>query len=103
AAVPVKDTIKVVSENNDVVDTPARDRLWAVQTPQIFRRTLLARAHEEVREDVTDDARMVERIGGTVKVFMGSYENIKVTTPGDLAMVETFLQRGTPSVAEPAR
>lgn len=103
AAVPVKDTIKVVSEDNNVVDTPARDRLWAVQTPQIFRRTLLTRAHEEVREDVTDDARMVERIGGTVKVFMGSYENIKVTTPGDLAIVEAFLQHRAPSVAGPTR
>ena len=91
AAVPVKDTIKVVSDDNIVVDTPDRDRLWASQTPQIFRRELLARAHESVSENVTDDAAMVERIGGKVRLFMGSYENIKVTTTEDLAIAEAIL------------
>ena len=93
AAVQMKDTIKVVDQKMDVVDTPSRDMLWAVQTPQVFRAALLQQAHETVAEDVTDDASMVERIGGKVKVFPGSYENIKVTTPEDLAVVEATLRR----------
>ena len=63
AAVPVKDTIKVVDSDLSVVDTPSRDRLWAAQTPQAFRLDLLLRAHSEVSRDVTDDAAMVEAIG----------------------------------------
>ncbi len=93
AAVPVKDTIKVAGDDNVVVDTPNRDRLWASQTPQIFRRELLLRAHEAVPEDATDDAVMVERIGGKVRLFMGSHENLKVTTPEDLAVAEVILGR----------
>ncbi|MBM3944622.1 MAG: 2-C-methyl-D-erythritol 4-phosphate cytidylyltransferase, partial [SAR202 cluster bacterium] len=103
AAVPVKDTIKVVDSRNTVVTTPSRDTLWAVQTPQVFRTRLLIEAHDAVRDDVTDDASMVERNGGVVKVFMGSYDNIKVTTPEDLAIAEAFLSRKTRPVAGRAR
>ena len=71
AAVPVKDTIKVVDSGLSVVDTPSRDRLWAAQTPQAFRLDILLRAHSEVGRDVTDDAAMVEAIGHPVKLFMG--------------------------------
>ena len=93
AAVRVKDTIKIVAENGTVTSTPSRDRLWAVQTPQIFAHDLLLNAHDVVRTDVTDDASMVEMIGGKVKVFEGSYENIKVTTPEDLLLAESLLKR----------
>ena len=90
AAVPVKDTIKVVDSDLSVVDTPSRDGLWAAQTPQAFRLELLLRAHSEVSRDVTDDAAMVEAIGHPVKLFMGSYLNIKVTTPEDLLFAEVI-------------
>ena len=91
-AVPVKDTIKVVAEDGAVQETPPRERLWQVQTPQIFRYELLLRAHEECRGDFTDDASMVESLGATVKVFMGSYRNVKVTTPEDLLVVQALLR-----------
>ena len=90
AAVPVKDTIKVVDSGLSVVDTPSRDRLWAAQTPQAFRLDILLRAHAEVSHDVTDDAAMVEAIGHPVKLFMGSYLNLKVTTPEDLLFAEAI-------------
>ena len=91
AAVPVKDTIKVADDNLNVLDTPPRNSLWAVQTPQVFRREVLAKAHRQVTEDVTDDAAMVERMGVTVKLFQGSYTNIKVTTPDDVIAAEAIL------------
>ena len=91
-AVPLKDTIKSVDDDNFVAETVPRDRLWAVQTPQVFRRHLLAEAHRRVSEEVTDDASMVERTGVKPRVFMGYYHNIKVTTPEDLAMAEAILK-----------
>ena len=94
AAVPAKDTIKVVSEGGVVEATPDRERLWLVQTPQVFRRELLERAHRELREDVTDDAAMVERLGLPVRVFMGDYSNIKITTPDDLAVAGALVGGG---------
>ena len=90
AAVPVKDTIKVADGNLAVVDTPSRDLLWAAQTPQAFHLDILLRAHSEISRDVTDDAAMVEAIGHPVKLFMGSYLNIKVTTPEDLLFAEAI-------------
>ena len=92
AGVPVKDTIKVVSPQEVVVSTPDRQGLWAAQTPQIFRYDLLLEAHQRCTESVTDDAAMVESLGHTVKMFLGSYENLKVTTPEDLAVAEVFLR-----------
>ncbi len=94
AAVPAKDTMKVVGPTGEVQATPERSTLWAVQTPQVFRRDLLERAHREVSEDVTDDAAMVERLGLPVQVFMGAYTNLKVTTPDDLLVAETLLANG---------
>lgn len=94
AATPVKDTIKLVSPDDGfVLDTPPRPHLWAVQTPQVFRSDLIRRAHELIAEDAPDDAAMVERLGHQVKVYPGSYENIKVTTPLDLAYAELILKR----------
>ena len=91
AAVPVKDTVKLATEDLVVTETLPRERLWSVQTPQVFQRSLLAEAHERVPDDVTDDAAMVERIGGTVRLFHGSYDNIKVTTAQDIAIAEAIL------------
>ena len=93
AAVPVKDTIKAANADMVVTQTLGRDTLWIVQTPQIFRSDILLEAHETVTEDVTDDASMVERVGGKVRLFMGSYENIKVTTSEDLPVAEALLMR----------
>lgn len=91
AAVPAVDTIKEVDAGGTVTRTIPREHLWSVQTPQVFRRELLERAHREVTDDVTDDAAMVERLGERVHVFMGAYENLKVTTPPDLAVFESLL------------
>lgn len=90
AAVPVKDTIKVASEDMTIISTPPRDSLWSAQTPQSFERGLLIAAHTSVSGDVTDDASMVEAAGHAVKLFMGSYDNIKVTTPEDLYLAEAI-------------
>ena len=95
AGVPVKDTIKAVSPLQVVLDTPDREGLWAAQTPQIFRYDLLWEAHQRCTETVTDDAAMVESLGHTVMMFLGSYENLKVTTPEDLAVAEFFLRART--------
>lgn len=91
AAVPVKDTIKVADGGNLVVDTPQRSSLRAVQTPQIFKAEILHRAYSEENlkgAAVTDDASLAERLGIKVAVAMGSYENIKITTPEDLLLAE---------------
>ena len=92
AAVPAKDTIKVVSPQGVVESTPQRDTLWLVQTPQVFKYELLVEAHSACHETVTDDAAMVEMLGYRVKVFMGGYGNLKVTTPEDLGMAEAVLR-----------
>ena len=92
AGVPVKDTIKVVSQQGVVTDTPARESLWAAQTPQVFRYDLLWDAHQRCQRPVTDDAAMLESLGHPVKMFLGSYENLKVTTRQDLALAEALLR-----------
>lgn len=92
AAVPVKDTIKQ-SDDSDIVErTLPRGRLWSVQTPQIFDASLLREAHEKVHATVTDDSSMVEAIGHPVKVFQGSYFNIKITTPEDLTIARAIMR-----------
>jgi 2-C-methyl-D-erythritol 4-phosphate cytidylyltransferase len=92
AAVPITDTIKTVSDKLIVNKTVPRDSLWAAQTPQIFRRALLIDAHQRVSKTVTDDASMVEQIGGNVQIFHGSERNIKITTQDDLAIAEAVLK-----------
>ena len=87
AAVPVKDTIKVVSPAMEIAATPDRSTLYAAQTPQIFRYARLIQAHAQFVGDATDDAVMIESLGDRVVVFPGSYRNLKVTTPEDLALV----------------
>ncbi len=91
AAVPLKNTIKVVDTDGFVVNTPQRSSLMAVQTPQIFKAQLLQRAYCDDNlkgAAVTDDASLVERLGVKVAVALGSYENIKITTPEDLLLAE---------------
>ncbi len=92
AAVPSKDTIKLVDHDMLVTKTLPRDSLWLVQTPQVFRADILRRAHREITIEVTDDASMIEMIGGSVGVFMGAYDNIKVTTPEDMPIAEAILR-----------
>jgi 2-C-methyl-D-erythritol 4-phosphate cytidylyltransferase len=96
AAVPVKDTIKVADQDNFVQSTLDRSQLWAIQTPQVFRREILMKAHLQAWEhniDATDDAALVEQLGYKVKLVMGSYRNIKITTPEDLVVAETLIAR----------
>ena len=92
AAVPVKDTIKLGDDNGMVRETLHRQQLWMVQTPQVFRFDIITRAHAQIRDEVTDDASLVERLGYKVKLYMGSYNNIKVTTPEDLALAELIIR-----------
>src|SRR5574341_168213 len=94
--VPIKDTIKEVDAKGIVRHTLERSKLWAIQTPQAFPLKVLMRAYEESYKHKvfgTDDATLVERTGGTVRVIMGSYENIKITTPEDLILAEEILKR----------
>ena len=95
AAIPVKDTIKVVDDQDAIVDTPDRRKLWAAQTPQGFEVKLLKDCHEKGRSqgwEVTDDAALFEKCGLTVKIVPGEETNLKVTTPVDLAIAEFILR-----------
>ena len=96
AARPVSDTIKEVEDDGRTVRrTLDRSRLWAVQTPQVFRRVILERALTEVSPDVlrraTDDAWLVEQLEGTVRLIDAGAENIKITTATDLRLAELLL------------
>ena len=93
AAVPVKDTVKLGGSDLIVVETLNRQELWMAQTPQVFRFDIITKAHEQVKGDVTDDAAMVEQMGYKVKLYMGSYGNIKITTPDDLALAEVIVRK----------
>jgi len=93
AAVPVTDTIKVAGDDRLVEQTLPRRNLWAVQTPQVFRFDIIAEAYEKAKGEVTDDASLVEQLGYKVKLYMGSYDNIKVTTPDDLLLAEVLWQK----------
>jgi 2-C-methyl-D-erythritol 4-phosphate cytidylyltransferase len=93
AAVPVRDTIQVAEDDRLVRETPPRHSLWAVQTPQVFRFDIIDEAYRQVKAEVTDDASLVEQLGYRVKLFMGAYDNIKITTADDLALAEVLWQR----------
>lgn len=105
AGMPVKDTIKVVDEKGYALQTPDRNSLWQVQTPQVFDSRLIIEAYERLMQEkdslaakgirITDDAMVVETLmGHSVRLVQGSYENIKITTPEDLVTAEAFLSRG---------
>ncbi|MHB1133052.1 MAG: 2-C-methyl-D-erythritol 4-phosphate cytidylyltransferase [Chloroflexota bacterium] len=91
AALPVTDTIKLVGPDCQVRATPPRADLWAVQTPQVFRYDMLVRAYAQARSDVTDDATLVEQLGQRVRVYQGSYTNIKITHAHDLILAAALL------------
>ena len=96
AGVPVKFTVKKVNRKTlNIQATPARDLLWEAQTPQGFHKDVLVKAHaKKFKEEATDDAMLVERMGGTVKMVMGNYRNIKVTTPEDIILAVQLLAQG---------
>ena len=97
AAVPLKDTVKRVDEQGRALETPPRDTLRAVQTPQTFDAALIRRAHREglVGSRATDDAALVERLGEKVYLTQGDAENVKLTTPEDMILAEqVILRRG---------
>jgi 2-C-methyl-D-erythritol 4-phosphate cytidylyltransferase len=93
---PVKDTIKRVDRNGEILETLDRKVLWMTQTPQAFKRSLIQEAYRKADEDQfygTDDASLVERMGFRVKMIAASYENIKITTPIDLHMAEVLIEK----------
>lgn len=104
--VPVKDTIKIVDTTGTIKETPDRSLVWAVQTPQAFSGALIREAYglllsengekgKSLKNTVTDDAMVVEQtLHYPVKMIMGSYSNIKITTPEDMVLGEAFLNRG---------
>lgn len=96
AAVPVKDTIKVVDATGLIESTPNREQLWAAQTPQGFKVDLLQQCHAEARSqhwEVTDDAALFEKCGLKVQIVQGEETNLKVTTPMDLSLAEFILRQ----------
>lgn len=93
AAVPVKDTIKLVADDRLIRETLQRDKLWAAQTPQIFSFDVITRAYENLPVEITDDGAAVERLGYEVRLYMGDYNNIKVTTPEDLSLARIIARR----------
>jgi len=90
AAVPVTDTIKLAGDDWLVQQTLPRPNLWTVQTPQVFRFDIITQAHQQAKDDMTDDAALVEQLGYKVKLYMSSYDNIKITTPEDMAVAEVL-------------
>ncbi len=103
AGMPVKDTIKIADEEGFIETTPKRELVWMIQTPQVFEYELIKKAYLILEKDeysllqkgisITDDAMVVENLlGEKVKLTEGSYQNIKITTPEDLAIAEGFLE-----------
>ena len=89
--VPVKDTIKVVNEEGIIISTPVRSTLVAAQTPQVFRGKILIEAYEKAKDENflgTDDSSLVEKYGGKVKISLGNYGNIKITTIEDISFLK---------------
>ncbi|MDR0948490.1 MAG: 2-C-methyl-D-erythritol 4-phosphate cytidylyltransferase [Lachnospiraceae bacterium] len=106
AAVPAQDTIKIADVNGLSLETPNRNSLWMIQTPQVFATSLLQKAYGKLETflkqtnaetfEITDDAMIVERLmGKAVKMVHASYRNMKITTPEDLFIAETLLQQST--------
>ena len=98
-AVPAKDTIKVVDNKGYVADTLERSKLWQIQTPQSFEYELIMDAYEKMIKDsargnITDDAMVVEKYTSVrVKLTQSSYKNIKITTPDDIIIAESFIKK----------
>ena len=101
---PVKDTIKIANEQGYIAQTPNRNLVWLIQTPQVFEYRLIKEAYDKLIQqeeelkakgiNITDDAMVVETLmEHSVKLVKGSYENIKITTPDDLKVAESFLNK----------
>lgn len=89
-----KDTIKIKNEEGFSINTPKRETLMAIQTPQVFKFNEILRCHEKIKEDkilVTDDTMVVEQYGYNVYLYEGEYTNIKITTPEDLILGEKLI------------
>lgn len=100
AAVPavlVKDTIKLADKNDFVDKTLDRSFIWAVQTPQGFRADIIRNAYNQDIKGSTDDAFLVEKMGGKIKIVEGRYSNIKITTPEDLVLAKEILKENQSS------
>jgi 2-C-methyl-D-erythritol 4-phosphate cytidylyltransferase len=94
--IPVQDTLKKVDSDGHVLETLERNRYWYTQTPQAFQYPLLRKAHEKAREEGfygTDDAGLVERMGGSVMMVAGDKLNIKITTAEDMALAGMILEK----------
>jgi len=101
-AVPVKETVKIISDGY-AVETPPRENLWLAQTPQTFRYGVIRSAHELAEAEGflgTDDASLLERLGERVHVVIGNYRNIKITTPEDMLLANAFLTSAPSSTAK---
>jgi 2-C-methyl-D-erythritol 4-phosphate cytidylyltransferase len=92
AAIPLTDTIKFIKGDDIVKQTIPRENLRAAQTPQVFRIDVIKNTYKYSGGEVTDDAALVEKAGYKVKLYEGSYDNIKITRPDDLAIAEVFLK-----------
>ncbi len=93
--VPLKDTVKRIDDQNNIIETVDRNTLWAVQTPQAFKVDLIRQAHKDAMHDniqVTDDCMLVERMGVAIKMVQGSYDNIKITTPEDMYLARAIIE-----------
>ena len=93
--VKVKDTVKVVDDKDNIIDTPNRAYMRFIQTPQVFDKNLYLDAVKNVKnsKDFTDDCKLIEAYGKTVKFVDGDYENIKITTPEDIDLAESYIKR----------
>ena len=94
---PVKDTIKIVNAQNYIKETPDRNFVWQIQTPQVFTCALIKEAYMKLmrteQKGITDDAMVVEKmLNRPIKLVQGSYKNIKITTPEDLEIGNLFLK-----------
>jgi 2-C-methyl-D-erythritol 4-phosphate cytidylyltransferase len=94
-ATPIKETVKAISPDGEIIETLDRNKLWLAQTPQTFKYDIIKRAYENASQNNicgTDDSSLVELLGVKVKIIVGSYENIKITTPEDLIIAEALLK-----------
>jgi 2-C-methyl-D-erythritol 4-phosphate cytidylyltransferase len=97
AAIPVKDTVKKCRRDFFINRTLKREEIWRAQTPQTFKYDIIISAYYQAYEEnfrATDDSAVVEKYGHKVKIIIGSEENIKITTPFDIIMVENFIKKG---------
>lgn len=95
--VPVRNTVKIVSADRYIQETPRRESLWEIQTPQAFQRKIITEAYQRAEAEgaeATDDAMLAERLGVKVRVLEGKTTNMKITLPEDLLLGEALLSRG---------